>query len=119
VAWEELIKDGQFDVIPETFSWEQSARFAHMINGYAIMGDALGDLANERLEEAEAQGTWRGTAKELWLCLFFEHRRWRHFGESPSGKELKVLNALCQELRKKLVLARQNERDELLNLLTL
>jgi len=118
MAWEELVRKGQFDVIPETFCWEKSAAFAHLIDGYATMGDSLGSLANERLQAAEIKGVWRGTARELWLCLFFEHRRWRHFGESPSGNDLKLLDDLCIALRQQLLVAHENERVEILKLLT-
>jgi hypothetical protein len=117
MAWEELIRKGQFAAIPESFCWEASAVFAHLINGYAIMGDALGTLANERLQAAKMQGVWRGTARELWLCLFFEHRRWRHFGEFATGNELKLLNDLCRALREQLLLVQEDEKAELLKLL--
>ena len=117
MAWVELIKIGQFDAIPASFLWQTSAEFAHLIDGYAIMGDALGTLANEHLQAAERQGVWRGTSRELWLCLFFEHRRWRHFGELPSGHDLKLLDDLCDALRQQLLLAHEDERAELLNLL--
>lgn len=117
MAWVELIKIGQFDAIPASFSWQTSAEFAHLIDGYAIMGDALGTLANEHLQAAERQGVWCGTSRELWLCLFFEHRRWRHFGELPSGNDLKILDDLCDALRQQLLLAHEDERAELLKLL--
>lgn len=117
MTWVELVKIGQFDAIPASFSWQTSAEFAHLIDGYAIMGDDLGTLANERLQAAEKQGVWRGTSRELWLCLFFEHRRWRHFGELPLGNDLKLLDDLCDALRQQLLLAHEDERAELLNLL--
>ena len=117
MTWVELIKIGQFDAIPASFSWQTSAEFAHLIDGYAIMGDDLGTLANERLQAAEKQGVWRGTSRELWLCLFFEHRRWRHYGELPSGNDLKLLDDLCDALRQQLLLAHEDERAELLNFL--
>ena len=63
------------------------------------------------------QGVWRGTARELWLCLFFEHRRWRHFGEYPKGNDLKLLDDLCRVLREQLLLVQGDERAELLKLL--
>jgi hypothetical protein len=118
MAWEELLRKGQFAAIPESFCWEDSTTFAHLINGYAILGDDLDTLANERLQAAEMQGFWRGTARELWLCLFFEPRRWRHFGEYPSGNDLKLLDDLCIALRQQLLVAHENERVEILNLLT-
>jgi hypothetical protein len=117
MAREELIRMGQFAAISESFCWARSAVFAHLINGYAIMGDDLGTLANERLQAAEMQGVWRGTARERWLCLFFEHRRWRHFGEYPKGNDLKLLDDLCRVLREQLLLVQGDERAELLKLL--
>ena len=117
MAWEDLVNQGQFNAIPASFSWEESAKFAHLIDGYAIMGDNLGPFANERLQYAENQGIWRGTVKELWLCLFFEHRRWRHFGDVPSGNDLNVLNYLCFILRDRLLMIDCNDRAELLELL--
>ena len=118
MAWEELVNQGQFKFIPTSFSWEESAKFAHLIDGYAIMGDKLGPFANEMLQYAEKQGVWRGTTKELWLCLFFEHRRWRHFGDSPSGKDLKILDELCFSLRERLLFVSEADRSELLELLS-
>ena len=53
MAWEELVNQGQFKFIPTSFSWEESAKFAHLIDGYAIMGDKLGPFANEMLQYAE------------------------------------------------------------------
>lgn len=43
-------------------------------------------MANRRLQQAQAIGVWDGNALELWLCLFFEHRRWRHFDNGPRVK---------------------------------
>ena len=60
-------------------------------------------LANERRDEAEFSGQWRGMALELWCALFFEHRRYRHGGEGdPTGRDLELLNRLCATLRRKL-----------------
>jgi hypothetical protein len=117
MAWEKLLREGQFAAIPESFCWAKSAVFAHLIDGYANMGDSLGALANERLQAAEMQGVWRGTTRELWLCLFFEHRRWRHFGEFPTGNDLKLLDDLCRVMREQLLIVQEDERVEILKLL--
>ena len=31
-----------------------------------------------------------------WVCLFYEHRRWRYFGTEPKPEDLIYLNLLCQ-----------------------
>ena len=56
-----------------------------------------------RREDAVVSGCWSGSAIELWLCLFFEDRRWRHFGDSPEGEDLKLLDSLCSVFRCSLV----------------
>jgi hypothetical protein len=99
-SWERRVLEGDFTAIPDPFLWRESAHLAHFIDGYAEAGgiERLGDLANPRKHAAIQKGIWEGSAKELWLCLFFEHRRYHHFGRSPEGHELVVLNRLCASL---------------------
>ncbi len=49
-------------------------------------------------------------AIELWLCLFYEHRRWRHFGCQPEDQECDLLDRLSQQLRQWLGTASKHER---------
>jgi len=41
---------------------------------------------------------WEGTFEELRCCLFFEQRRWRHYGYDPEGKDLAAIVALHSEI---------------------
>jgi hypothetical protein len=71
-----------WDAMPETTTREDLNRLAQAINGYGIaprlgFGDC-GSFANVRREEFSATGRYRGLASELWCCLFFEARRFRH-----------------------------------------
>lgn len=103
-GWEQQARNGRFEAIPEPFRWAESAEFAHFLNGYNVMpGDALGPFANQRNEQARLSGAWAGSAKELWLCLFYEHRRWRHFGTDPRTDDKALLSLLCEKLRQQLV----------------
>lgn len=106
-SWVEEAIKGTWTAIPEDFDWSQSAVFAHVINGYELapalgLGDA-GEFANRRVEAAERTEMWEGNALELWVCLFFEHRRARHSGYEPEGEQLRLLNALCRRLRAALI----------------
>jgi hypothetical protein len=110
--WLVSVSRGDFSVIPDPLRWDEVSGFSHLINGYtASINAGLGELpvwANERNREAAKNGYWRGTCFELWCCLFYERRRYRHFGEDPSGADLMLLNTLCSNLR----LALQNATEE-------
>jgi hypothetical protein len=56
------------------------------------------DLANSRLEKYNETGKWEGSFEELRCCLFFEQRRYRHFGDDPKGKDLDTILALYQAI---------------------
>ena len=62
------------------------------MNGYDYavqkLGRDCGDLANERLSIFEKTAVWEGSFEQLRCCLFFEQRRWRHFGIDPEGNAL-------------------------------
>ena len=67
------------DAIPHDLTWETSTDVAYMIDGYglaeqAALGEPTAYLDRIR-QDAERTGAWRGTALELWLALFLEHRR--------------------------------------------
>ena len=118
MPWELQARKGRFDAIPAQFGWNDSAAFSHLLNAYDIVGmDALADLANSTVQAAEAGTSWSGSATDLWMCLFFEHRRWRHAGMKPEGVHLRVLNGLCQTLRQRLLVLDTDERKTLLALL--
>lgn len=64
--------------------------YALTIDGYAYarehFDEECGVLANRHLQKFRDTGVWDGTFELLRCCLFFEQRRWRHFGEQPQGK---------------------------------
>jgi hypothetical protein len=84
------------DRIPSASArWESISRFALTFDGYAAFNTAekpggCGDLANSRQAS---------TLSELRASLFFEQRRWRHFGESPEGLDLIYVRSLLWRIR--------------------
>lgn len=117
MPWELQAREGRFEAIPVQFEWDGSAAFGHLLNAYEVVGmDALASLANPKVQAAEAGDGWSGSATDLMMCLFFEHRRWRHAGVEPEGAYLRALNSLCQTLRQRLLVLDTDERKALLAL---
>jgi hypothetical protein len=114
IAWRDRVRAGDFTAMPEAFAWEDSGAFAHLLHGYDVSSAlGLGELAfwaNERADEAAMVGSWRGTAIELWLGLFYEHRRYRHFGFEPAGADRDLIARLWQQLRDQLQVTSDEER---------
>lgn len=103
--WEERVLAGDFSAVPDPLGWYRSARLAHFLNGYEETGgvEQLLAITGKLSARALETGFWDGSAYELWLCLFFEHRRVRHGGYAPEGEELAHLDGLCAALRAALV----------------
>ncbi len=60
-----------------------------------------GALANAKAKQLRKTGRWTGSFEELRCCLFFEQRRWRHFGYEPEGEDLAMIRALHEEICRK------------------
>ncbi|MER8649638.1 hypothetical protein [Mesorhizobium sp. M0586] len=101
LKWELLALKGDFSAMPKPFAWDQSVRFSHFLNGYDAAGgmDPLAELANGMASKARETGKWEGSAIDLWLCLFFQHRAQRHMGSDDRDP---MLDALCETLRTRL-----------------
>ncbi|MDY8108856.1 hypothetical protein U0C82_06820 [Fulvimarina sp. 2208YS6-2-32] len=119
-TWLPLVRAGIFEALPDPLNWEDTPELAHFIDGYVVSEVAgLGSLriwANVRAEAANETESWSGTALELWCCLFYEHRRYRHFGEDPTGQDRYLLHALCSALRRELVGLPTADRAEITRL---
>ena len=98
LKWERLAVKGDFSAMPIPFAWDQSGRFAHFLNGYEVAGgmDALAELSNAMSSRAGKIGKWDGSALDLWLCLYFQHRAHRHMGSEDGDP---ILDELCETLR--------------------
>ncbi len=90
--WIADVREGRFDCLPERLSPEEMNHFAHLVNGYQLAQEAgLGELQDACVtltEQAAQTGAWKGTALELWLVLFGEHRRARQGGFGDADEHL-------------------------------
>ena len=74
--------------------WDEIGAFALTFDGYEHHGsfDKCADIANGRQHD---------TLVDLRTCLFFEQRRWRHFGDGPTGDALEYIRELVRSIRNK------------------
>lgn len=79
--------------------WEAIEPFALTFDGYAKLGQRLGELAEKHL----AAGTVPDDLDELRGCLFFEQRRWRHFQSRPDERAMVHVRRLLDAIRRKLL----------------
>jgi len=98
--------------LAEGLPWDRSAPLAYMIDGY-VLAETVGisdphEFVDRMRTKAENEGTWSGTALELWLALFFEHRRDHMSG--PIGIDFEAApTRLRDELCSSLIVALKNE----------
>jgi len=80
--------------------WHTIEKFALTFEGYKHWGsfEKCAKVANARLNK---------TLTELRTCLFFEQRRWRHFGEPPNKEEMAYIRNLIQAIRAKVLSGRR------------
>jgi hypothetical protein len=87
---------------PDVGDITQIWQYAITVDGYKYAKEhwkiECADLANSRLEKYNETGKWEGSFEELRCCLFFEQRRYRHFGDDPKGKDLDTILALYQAI---------------------
>ncbi len=85
----------ELELIPTpSAEWEEIGRFALTFNGYEESGsfEECAHIANNRMTN---------TLSELRTCLFFEQRRWHHFGDTPDGDSMRYLRQLIDLIRDK------------------
>lgn len=99
-------RNNAFLAPPDTTDLDEIFRYAltgkeSWFDGYdhasAHLGVSAGDLANRVI--AGKMDVSRLTFEELRVCLFFEQRRWRHYGDLPEGEDLKKILELYAALR--------------------
>jgi hypothetical protein len=78
--------------------------FALTTNGYERMGSfhRCAELANAALASWRATGKLPDSLGDLRGCLFFEQRRWRHFGYGFDEETLRYARELVEAMRSRL-----------------
>ena len=114
--WLADAKVGDFSTMPNPFTWDQSVKFAHIIDGYGVAGGVERCMAiTQNAIDSEPDPDDRAaSALTLWVALFGEHRRHRHSAYPPGREARLYLDALCEELGRRLRALNPAERQRLL-----
>jgi hypothetical protein len=78
--------------------WEAIQPFALTFDGYTYWGSF------ERCEEI-AETRQQVTLTDLRTCLFFEQRRWRHYGYAPDEEAMEYIHDLVEQIRARVAAA--------------
>ena len=78
-------------------SWDAVSDFALSYDGYGYWDD-LPTLAGRVLQRWTRRRSLPDTLDELRGCLFYEQRRWHHFGEEPTGRSAEYMWAMVDAI---------------------
>jgi hypothetical protein len=83
--------------------WYEIGRFALSFNGYDWWGsfERCAEIANGAAQAFHELGTLPDSLAELRTCLFFEQRRWHHFGLDPDDSAMVYISALLEAIRRR------------------
>jgi hypothetical protein len=109
---EELINNENLslEAIPgEDADFYVVSRFALTFDGYSHWGDfhRCGEIANNWRERYLTDRQLPDTLTLLRTCLFFEQRRFHHFGEGPDGEDWVYFQDIARAIRDRV---QRNER---------
>jgi len=113
--WLADAKVGDFSTTPNPFTWDKSVKFAHIIDGYGVAGGVsqCQEITNNAINCESDPNDRAGSALTLWVALFGNHRACRHSGYPPGEEERLYLDALCEELGRRLRALNPAERQRL------
>jgi len=84
--------------------WDNIALFALSFDAYKQYGsfEDYARVANDRLKAFGIDKSLSKTLTDLRACLFFEQRRWHHFGRDPDEETMEYIHALLEAIREKI-----------------
>ena len=93
------------DVPAPDAGWGQIGRFALTFDGYDHWGsfDKCAEIGNRWAETYAERQALPDSLTDLRTCLFFEQRRWRHYGWEPDEQAMRYIHALVEAIRDKVL----------------
>jgi len=96
---------GENDLPPIDADWMRIAEFALTFDGYSHWGsfDRCADVGNRWAKAYAERQALPESLADLRTCLFFEQRRWRHYGWEPDEQAMRYIRALVEAIRGKVL----------------
>jgi hypothetical protein len=93
------------DLPPTDADWMQIGEFALTFDGYSHWGsfDQCAEVGNRWAKSYAEEQTLPDSLTDLRTCLFFEQRRWRHYGWEPDEQAMRYIRALVEAIRDKVL----------------
>jgi len=93
----------QSDVPLPSAGWYEIGKFALSFNGYDWWGSfqRCAEVANLAAQTYHRSGALPKSLVDLRTCLFFEQRRWHHFGFDPDEPAMGYIAALLEGIRRR------------------
>jgi len=100
----------QSDVPLADAGWYEIGKFALSFNGYDWWGSfhRCAEVANLAVQTYQQSGALPESLTELRTCLFFEQRRWHHFGLDPDEPAMGYIAALLEGIRRRVPESKEN-----------
>jgi hypothetical protein len=93
------------EVLPKNRAeWQTIVRFANSFDGYDYWGDRrkCGEIGNTLRKHYFERGTQHFSMEKLRTALFFEARRYHHFGSAPDKQSMGYIRTIVSEIRRRL-----------------
>ncbi|ADQ14490.1 hypothetical protein [Halanaerobium hydrogeniformans] len=94
--------DEKLNKIPkEDANWMEIQEFSLSFNGYDYWGsfEKAADIANQHYNRYEKDNIISNNMEVLRTSLFFEQRRYRHFGSDPGPETMKYLRKIIKKIK--------------------
>jgi len=95
----------EHDLPSPAAEWHQTGKFALTFNGYDHWGSfgKCAEIGNRWAETYAERQALPDSLTDLRTCLFFEQRRWRHYGWDPDEQAMCYIRALVEAIRGKVL----------------
>jgi len=90
------------NISKENSNWMELQEYSLNFNAYEYWGslEKVAEIANQHYKRYEKDGVISNNIEVLRTSLFFEQRRYRHFGYDPEPETMEYLRTIIKKIKK-------------------